>query len=643
MDKNTIIGFVLIFLILLGFGWLNRPSQEELERAQHQRDSIAAVQEAARLAELRLEREREIADSLAIVQGTADSTKVKAIYGEFASAAVGEDNTFDIDNGKITLTFSSRGGRVVAAKVNDYFRYDSLPMMLFNPKEANLNFTLFTNSNRILNTESLFFVPEVKVTDEAQVVTMRLVADSASYLDFIYTIPNDEYMTKCEIVAHNLKHVLSPSTSAIDFNWDVLVRQNEKGRKFESRYATLNYKFVSDAMDKLSETKSDSEDLTGRVKWVAFKDQFFSSIMIADEAFTSTHVSSEVMSEKTPYIKHHKMEGSLNFDVTGAEPTTFYTYYGPNKYSLLRSYDKNIEDSDEKLKLHHIIPMGWKLFRWVSTGIIIPLFDFFGKFITNYGLIILLMTIVIKLVILPFTYKSYMSSAKMRVLRPQIEEINARIPAEKAMERQQATMELYNKVGVSPMSGCLPMLFQMPILFAMFSFFPTAFELRGQSFLWADDLSAYDAIFTWDTYIPLITPYFGNHISLFCLLMTVTNIIYTKINMANNPAQGDQMAVMKWMMYLMPVMFMFIFNNYASGLSYYYFVSLLITILQTYLFRLFINEDKLLQKLEARKGKPQKKSGFMARLEAAQKAQQQAIREQQQQMMKGGKNSKGRH
>ena len=231
----------------------------------------------------------------------------------------------------------------------------------------------------------------------------------------------------------------------------------------------------------------------------------------------------------------------------------------------------------------------------------------------------------------------------MRVLRPQIEEINARIPAEKAMERQQATMELYNKVGVSPMSGCLPMLFQMPILFAMFSFFPTAFELRGQSFLWADDLSAYDAIFTWDTYIPLITPYFGNHISLFCLLMTVTNIIYTKINMANNPAQGDQMAVMKWMMYLMPVMFMFIFNNYASGLSYYYFVSLLITILQTYLFRLFINEDKLLQKLEARKGKPQKKSGFMARLEAAQKAQQQAIREQQQQMMKGGKNSKGRH
>lgn len=643
MDKNTVIGFVLIFLVVVGFGLLNQPSQEELERAQQQRDSIAAVQEAARLAELKLEREREIADSLAIVQGNADSTKVHAVYGEFASSAVGEEKTFDVDNGKITLTFSSRGGRVIAVKVNDYFRYDSVPMMLFNPKEGNLNFTLFTNSNRILNTESLFFEPDVKVTDSAQIVTMRLVADSASYLDFVYTIPNDEYMTGCEIVAHNMQHVLSPSASTLDFNWDVMVRQNEKGRKFESRYATLNYKFVSDAMDKLSESKSDSEELTGRVKWVAFKDQFFSSIMIADDAFTSTSVSSEVMSDKTPFIKHHKMQGSLRFDITGNEPTKFYTYYGPNKYSLLRSYDKNIDNSDDKLKLQHIIPMGWKLFRWVSTGIIIPLFDFLGKYISNYGIIILLMTIVIKLVIFPFTFKSYMSSAKMRVLRPQIEEINARIPAEKAMERQQATMDLYSKVGVSPMSGCLPLLFQMPILFAMFTFFPTAFELRGQSFLWADDLSAFDAIVSWNTYIPLITPYFGNHISLFCLLMTVTNIIYTKINMANNPAQGEQMAVMKWMMYLMPVMFMFIFNNYASGLSYYYFVSLLITILQTYIFRLCINEDKLLQKLNAKKGQPRKKSGFMARLEAAQRAQQQALRDQQQQMMKQGKNSKGRH
>ena len=301
-----------------------------------------------------------------------------------------------------------------------------------------------------------------------------------------------------------------------------------------------------------------------------------------------------------------------------------------------------VTDGEDKLRLQHIIPMGWSLFRWITTCVIIPVFNFLGKYISSYGLIIFLLTIIIKLVILPFTFKSYMSSAKMRVLRPQIDEINARISAEKAMERQQATMALYQKAGVSPMSGCLPMLFQMPILFAMFSFFPTAFELRGQSFLWADDLSSYDAILSWDVYIPLITPYFGNHISLFCLLMTVTNIIYTKINMATTGA-GDQpgAGMMKTMMYMMPVMFMFIFNNYASGLSYYYFVSLLITILQTYLFRLFVDDKKVLAQLEKNKAKPQKKSSFMQRLEEAQKAQQQALREQQARQMKS--NSKGRH
>jgi YidC/Oxa1 family membrane protein insertase len=294
----------------------------------------------------------------------------------------------------------------------------------------------------------------------------------------------------------------------------------------------------------------------------------------------------------------------------------------------LASFDDDLK-SNEKLDLEKIIPLGWSLFRWVSQWLIIPMFDFFGSFISNYGIIILLMTIVIKLILLPLTFKSYMSTAKMRVLRPQIEEINARIPTEKSMERQQATMALYKRVGVSPMSGCLPLLLQMPILFAMFSFFPTAIELRQQSFLWADDLSSYDAIISWNTYIPFITNTFGNHISLFCLLMTITNIIYTKVNMASQPATS-QMAGMNIVMYLMPLMFMFIFNNYAAGLSYYYLVSLLITIGQTYLFRLFVNEDKLLKKLEASKGKPKKKSAFMERLAEAQKAQMEAVRKQQQ-------------
>ena len=644
MDKNTVIGLVLIMAVIFGFSWLNQPSKEELARRQHERDSIAAVNEAAHRAQLeQIEREQAIQDSLAAIgEVTVDSVRIGQIYGKFSTVAVGVDDTLIVENEYLRLTFANRGGRICAAEMKNYQRYDSLPLMLFADGDASLGFTLVTNDNRVINTSSLFFQPILEKTDDAQIVTMRLAVDTLSYLDFIYTIPNNDYMAEMKIKAHNMGRILSPNTSSLDMQWQSYIRQNEKGRNFESRYSTLNYKYVSDDMETLSEARNDSETLSGKVRWVAFKDHFFSTIMISDAAFNSgAYVETEIMPETSEFIKKHKMEATVSFDPTGANPTVFHTYYGPNQYKILKSYDEN-RSGDDELGLQYIIPMGWSIFRWISTGVIIPIFNFLSKFIGSYGIIILLLTIIIKLVILPFTFKSYMSSAKMRVLRPQIDEINARIPAEKAMERQQATMALYQKVGVNPMSGCLPMLFQMPILFAMFSFFPTAFELRGQSFLWADDLSSYDAIFSWDAYIPLITPYFGNHISLFCLLMTITNIIYTKINMAstgaaNQPGGG----MMKWMMYLMPVMFMFIFNNYASGLSYYYFVSLLITIIQTYLFRLFVDDKKVLQQLEKNKAKPRKKSGFMQRLEEAQRAQQQALREQQAKQMKS--NSKGRH
>lgn len=643
MDKNTIIGLVLIMAVIFGFSWLNQPSKEELERRRQVQDSIAAVNEANMLRERELERIQATNDSLAAVgAATADSASLTQIYGAFAPATIATNEHTVVENSKIRLTFSNKGGRVSAAEVKDYTRYDSLPMYLFNDNEAALGFTLFTRDNRILNTSNLYFTPTVTASDSAQVVRMRMTLDSATWLDFVYTIPADGFMTRMDIEAHNMESVLSANTNALDMQWNSLIRQNEKGRKFESRYATLNYKYVSDDMEHLSETGNDQEDLAGRVRWVAFKDHFFSTIMIADDAFAATSVKTETMPATSDYIKRHSMEASVAFDPTGAHPTTLHTYYGPNQYKVLKSYDHGVAKAD-RLRLQHIIPMGWNIFRWITTGAIIPMFNFFGRYISNYGIIILLMTIVIKIIILPFTFKSYMSTAKMRVLRPQIEEINARIPVEKAMERQQATMALYQRVGVSPMSGCLPMLFQMPILFAMFSFFPTAFELRGQSFLWADDLSSYDAIVSWDTYIPLITPYFGNHISLFCLLMAITNIIYTKINMSSQAPASDQpgAGMMKWMMYLMPIMFMFMFNNYASGLSYYYFVSLLITIGQTYLFRLFVNEEKLLNKLNSKQAKPQKKSKFMERLEAAQRAQQQAIRQQAEQQRRS--NSKGRH
>jgi YidC/Oxa1 family membrane protein insertase len=421
---------------------------------------------------------------------------------------------------------------------------------------------------------------------------------------------------------------LDANSNSLEMLWKSKLKKQEKGRKFEARYATLNYKFTSDDVEYLSESKDDEKKLSNKIQWIAFKDQFFSTVLVANQSFTSTALESKI-SNNVDYLKEYKAEASVVFDPTGKTSTALSYLFIPNKYQTLKKYDKLYESEvGDNMQFRRLLPMGWSLFRWINEYLIIPIFNFFGKYISNYGIVIFLLTLVVKILIFPFTYKSYISSAKMRVLKPQIDEINAKYPPEKAMERQQATMNLYSRVGVSPMSGCLPMLFQMPILFAMFMFFPTCIELRQESFLWAKDLASYDAIFEWDAYIPLITPYFGNHISLFCLLMTITNIVYTKINMSSQVGAADQMKVMKWMMYLMPVMFMFIFNDYAAGLSYYYFISLLLTIVQTYLFRLFVDEEKLLKKLEANKKKPMKKSGFMARLEEAQRQQQKAMREQ---------------
>jgi YidC/Oxa1 family membrane protein insertase len=379
----------------------------------------------------------------------------------------------------------------------------------------------------------------------------------------------------------------------------------------------------------LSATSDDEKKLPNKVKWVSYSGQFFSSIFIANDAFTSTTIKSVKEAEGSGYLKSYTSDLVVGFDPSGKESTDFQLFFGPNQYKVLSAYDKKL-DGENKLLLRSIIPLGWGIFGWVNRFAIIPMFNFFSTFVSNFGLIILLMTFAIKMILFPLTYKSYISSAKMKVLKPEIDEINARIPADKMAERQKATMELYGKVGVSPMSGCIPTLLQMPILFAMFSFFPAAIELRQESFLWATDLSSYDAIWSWNTYIPLITPYFGNHISLFTLLMTVTTIVYTKLNMANTPT-NDQMggAMMKWMMYLMPVVFMFMFNSYASGLSYYYFISTLISIGQTYAIRATVDEKKLLAQLHAKRvaksAAPKKSGGFMERLEKMQREQQKKI------------------
>ena len=624
MDKNTIIGFLLMAALLFGYSWLNQPTQEELAQARYN-DSIAKVQaiELQKMLDTKQEPIAEVLDSVEL------DAKIKSQYGAFSQASQGESKKISLSNNLLDLEFNTKGGALSKATLKEYSRYDSLPVVLFDESDNEFGF-IFKSSGRVVYTKDLYFTPQV--TSDTTLV-MTLTSDEGSKFNIKYTLPSDSYMVDVQITQEGMEKVLPHNMTNLDFTWEQKLRSQEKGRTFEERNSTLMYKRIGEDVDELSETGEDSENMQLGIKWIGFKNQFFSSVLIADKRFNGAQLYSKAIEGDSAYLKAYKAETSFEYNPINPEGPSYRIFLGPNLYPLLKSYDSGVEDSEE-LNLDNLVPLGWTLFRWINTILIIPVFTFLGQYIDNYGIIILLLTIIIKIIILPLTYKSYMSTAKIRVLRPQIEEINAKYPGnDKALERQRATMDLYSKAGASPMSGCLPMLLQMPILIAMFAFFPSSIELRGEPFLWADDLSTYDAILTWDANIPVISWIFGNHLSLFCLLMTITNIVYTKINM-DSQASGAQMPGMKWMMYLMPLMFLVLFNNYASGLSYYYFVSLLITILQTYAFRKFINEEKVLAKLKENQKKPRKKSGFMARLEEAQKRQEAMMRERAKQNAK---------
>lgn len=637
MDKRTLIGIVLIVLIFVGFEMLQRPAREEYAaRQKAMNDSINRA---------RVEQEEQQREAVAKADA-ADSLKVQnqdslknAAFGLFAATAQGDSTPIEIQNGDVRLKFSPKGGNIIYAELQQYKTHDKQPLILFDGEKENVfSFVFQTSDNRVLATKEMYFKPSLrKLSDGSQQLTMRLEPSAESYIDFIYTLGKEGYQVDFDIVPHNMASYFAPMTNNMDFTWRTKIRQQEKGRVFENRYATLNYMYPDHDMEKLSERKTDTRSATTPTMWFAAKDQYFSTILLSKSHFPSANFKSETFDDKnSKYLKEYTVNSSVNIDLRDGTPTKLQMFFVPNQYKLLKSYNEGLS-KDEQPQFNRMLTLGWTIFRWVNQYAIIPLFNFLGSFLNNWGLIIFLVTLIIKIVLLPLTYKSYMSTAKMRVLKPQIDAINERIPEDKMMERQQAQMALYKSVGISPMGGCLPMLLQMPILVAVFMYLPTSIDLRQQSFLWATDLSAYDTLpfLEWGKSLPLI----GDHISVFCLLMTITNIIYTKINMANQAASGgaQQMAMMKWMMYLMPIIFFFVFNDYASGLTYYYFVSLLLTVVQTYLFRLFVDDEKLLQRLELAKQtkKPAKKSGFMARLEEAQRRQQQMLREQQKRQ--GGK------
>jgi YidC/Oxa1 family membrane protein insertase len=555
-------------------------------------------------------------------------------YGKFSRFLAGRDSVVNLENDVLKLQFNAKSGAVTHAELKKYtteYHADETvntkrQVVLFDGDSNALDFEI--PLPQAVSTADLYFTPRV-VNDSTVEMTLNVAEDV--YWGIRYTLPKgDSYVLKMDVIQKNMAHAVQSNNRNLRVNWHQNMARQEKGRTFEERQSALYYKYAGGDVEHLSENSDDSEDKIAKVRWIGFKNQFFSSVLVSNRPFNTADFKSEVL-KNSDYLKSMTANAVVNdYDWNSANPASFSMFLGPNLYPLLSDLDDQI-NIGEDLHLTKVIPLGWSIFRWINTLIVIPIFTFLGSFISNYGIIILLLTIFIKLVLFPLTYKSLISQAKMRILAPDIKEINDKYPAkEDAMLRQQKTMALYSKAGASPFSGCLPMLLQLPILFAMFSFFPSCIELRGQSFLWASNLAAPDAIISWSAHIPFVTEYFGNHISLFCLLMTAVNIIYTHINMQNNSANSS-MPGMKWMMYLMPVFFLVFFNNYASGLSYYYFLSLLITIVQTYAFRHFVKEEDVRAAMKENAKKPKKKSGFMARMEEIQRQQQQMLREQQKQ------------
>ena len=613
MDKNTITGFVLIGILLVGFSFFSRPSKEEIAAQQKYYDSIALVQRQAEA--LKAKTEAALAHEKAAVQ--ADSSSL------FFNAMHGTDSKVIIQNNVAQITFSTKGGHVCSVMLKDYMSQDKkTPVVLFDGDDASLNFN-FYNKQGAIQTKDCYF-EAVNKTDSS--VTMRLAADSESHIDFIYTLKPDSYLMSFEIKATGMADKLA-NTNYIDIDWTQRARQLEKGFTYENRLAELTYKVKGDNVDNLSAAKDDEKNLESTpIDWVAFKNQFFSSVFIADQDFNKVSVKSKMEQQGSGYIKDYSADMSTFFDPAGKQPTEMYFYFGPNHYKTLKALDKG---RDEKWELSRLVYLGWPLIRWINQFITINIFDWLSGWGLSMGIVLLILTIMVKVVVYPATWKTYMSSAKMSVLKPKIDEISKKYPKqEDAMKKQQEVMSLYSQYGVSPMGGCLPMLLQFPILMALFMFVPSAIELRQQSFLWADDLSTYDAFITF----PFSIPFLGNHLSLFCLLMTITNILNTKytMSMQDNGAQ-PQMATMKWMMYLMPVMFLFVLNDYPSGLNYYYFISTLISVGTMILLRKTTDETKLLAILEAKKKDPKqmKKTGFAARLEAMQKQQEQLQQQRQ--------------
>jgi YidC/Oxa1 family membrane protein insertase len=610
MDKNSAIGLSLILLIFIGFSYLNQPSEEEIAAAKRERDSISAVQiEQQQAQEMAVVKETVEQLPAALDTTLSDSARQAVLtsqFGAFGAAAQGEDGVIVLENDVMRMEVSRKGGHPLSVQLKDYQTHDSLPLMLFKGEENRFALEFFSNNRRI-STQELYFRPSMEGLtvsgDDSRSLSMRLDAGEGRYLEYVYTLSGADFMVDFDINFVGFDQLMERNATSIDLHWRADLPSQEKSLMAQRENSTIYYRFNDGEVDYISERNDEKVSFVNRLQWVGFKQQFFSTVLISESSLEPpTEVETTKNEASLDVVKTCDAHLTLPFGHTAMEHVDLKFYFGPNHYSTMKSYD---------LGLEQMIPLGWGIFGWVNKYMVIPVFNLLGGTGWSYGIIILILTLLLKLVLAPFTYKSYLSSAKMKVLKPEMEELNKKFEGkDDPMAKQKATMELYSKAGVNPMGGCLPMLLQMPILIAMFRFFPASIELRQQPFLWAEDLSSYDSILA----LPFEIPFYGAHVSLFTILMTISTIIYTHKNMAMS-AGNPQMEQMKWLMYLMPFTMLFWFNSYASGLSYYYFLANMVSFGQTALFQRFVDEDKLHKQIQENKKKPVKKSGFQKRLE----------------------------
>ena len=614
MNKDTLIGFLLIGVVLIGFSWYNQPSQEEMEAYQKQQDSIAAVKQDQEVKKAMAEAERQAKKEEAALNDSA---------ALFFSALQGQNQDVVLKNDKVELTFSTKGGTITKAVIKNFQNVDNSQneVTLFDAKSQQMNFMLAGKQDNII-TKDLYFTPS-EITDSTVVMTAQ--AGNGGSIVFNYRLGQD-YMLHFSLRAQGLSGIFAPNYEKMDIEWGELARQQEKGFTFENRYATLTYKEKDGGTDYLSETSETiDEKIDETLDWVAFKNQFFSAALISKDDFAGGSLMTSVPQEKgTGNLKQFNAKLKTKFDPTGQQPSEFEMYIGPNDFRLIKDVESQ-SHFNKDLDLEQLVYLGWPLFRIINRWFTIYVFDWLTSWGFSMGIVLILITLLLKAITFPMVKKSYMSSAKMRVLKPKLDEATKQYDKpEDQMQKQQAMMQLYSQYGVSPLSGCLPMLIQMPIWIAMFNFVPNAIQLRRESFLWIDDLSTYDPIVEWSTNIWGI----GDHLSLTCILFCVSNVLYSYMTMRQQRdqmvgAQAEQMKMMQWMMYLMPLMFFFMFNDYSSGLNFYYFISLFFSAAIMWTLRKTTNDEKLLAILEARykenKANPKKQSGLAARLEAMQK------------------------